>query len=92
MSGWWWLYWRFYDTRIPMGDLEEELGGDSAKARRWIAAVTAAGLARRRDGMLELTDAGSLWLHVAQNHFALSYVNTLWTAARSEPWPGPVAL
>ena len=18
MSGWWWLYWRFYDTRIPL--------------------------------------------------------------------------
>ena len=34
MSGWWWLYWRFYDTRIPLDDLDAALGGDASKARR----------------------------------------------------------
>ena len=29
MSGWWWLYWRFYDTRIPMGAIDEALGDDA---------------------------------------------------------------
>lgn len=87
MSGWWWLYWRFYDTRIPDGDLDDMLGGDAAKARRWLAAARAAGMIRLDGGMHELTDAGAFWLHLAQNHFALSYVNTLWTAARRQPWP-----
>ena len=41
MAGWWWLYWRFYDTRIPMGALDEELGDDADKARRWLPAVEA---------------------------------------------------
>ena len=92
MSGWWWLYWRFYDTRIPMAALDVMLGPDAGKARRWLSAVTAAGFAQRHNGSLELTDAGAFWLHLAQNHFALSYVNTLWTAARREPWPSSVPI
>lgn len=87
MSGWWWLYWRFYDTRIPMAALADELGGDADKARHWLDAAKALGFAQRTSGTLELTDSGAFWLHLAQNHFALSYVNTLWTAARREPWP-----
>ncbi len=92
MAGWWWLYWRFYDTRIPMGLLDEELGDDADKARRWLSAVRHAGLAQRVNGSLELTDSGAFWLHLAQNHFALSYVNTLWTAARKTPWPEAVRI
>jgi oxygen-independent coproporphyrinogen-3 oxidase len=92
MGGWWWLYWRFYDTRIPVDDLTEALGADAAKARRWLSAIRHAGLAERRNGSLELTDAGAFWLHLAQNHFALSYVNTLWTAARREPWPARIEI
>jgi oxygen-independent coproporphyrinogen-3 oxidase len=92
MSGWWWLYWRFYDTRIPAAGLDEMLGEDVDTARHWLAAIIAAGLARRENGCYELTDAGAFWLHLAQNHFALSYVNTLWTAARATPWPGRVAI
>ena len=92
MSGWWWLYWRFYDTRIPMTALAGELGDDAAKARRWLRAIQAAGLARRENGALVLADAGAFWLHLAQNHFALAYVDALWTAGRREPWPPAVAL
>jgi len=92
MGGWWWLYWRFYDTHIPMAALDEALGEDAAKARRWLAAISAAGLAKRHNGTLDLTDEGAFWLHLAQNHFALSYVNALWTAARVEPWPTSVPL
>ena len=44
------------------------------------------------NGSLELTDSGAFWLHLAQNHFALSYVNTLWTAARKTPWPEAVRI
>jgi len=92
MAGWWWLYWRFYETRIPIAPIAEELGSDAGKANRWLGAVRAAGLARRRNGTLELTESGAFWMHLAQNHFALSYVNTLWTAARREPWPTSVSL
>lgn len=92
MSGWWWLYWRIYDTRVPLDALDEMLGPDAAKARRWLAALRAAGLLRARGGLLDLTDAGAFWLHLAQNHFALAYVDALWTAGRGRPWPGAVAI
>jgi oxygen-independent coproporphyrinogen-3 oxidase len=92
MSGWWWLYWRFYDTHIPLDDLDAALGKDAPKARRWLKAVERSGLAVRNGKHLDLTEPGAFWLHLAQNHFALNYVNTLWTKARLEPWPQPVAI
>ena len=92
MSGWWWLYWRFYDTRIPLDDLEAAMGSDAPKARRWLRVFEQAGLAVRKDRWLELTEAGAFWLHLGQNYFALNYVNALWTQARREPWPQAVAI
>lgn len=89
-AGWWWLYWRFYDTRIPMNYLDAALGSDAPKARLWLSVVEKAGFAIRRKGFLELTERGAFWLHLAQNHFALNYVNTLWTHSRRKPWPGAV--
>jgi oxygen-independent coproporphyrinogen-3 oxidase len=92
MSGWWWLYWRFYDTRIPLDDLDAALGNDAPKACWWLRVVERIGLAVRKNGYLELTEPGAFWLHLAQNHFALSYVNTLWTEARRRPWPQAVPI
>ena len=89
MAGWWWLYWRFYDTRIPLRSSSAELGGDAAKARRWLRGdrgLPASPAAH--DGALVLTDAGAFWLHLAQNHFALAYVNALWTAGRRRALAG----
>ena len=92
MSGWWWLYWRFYDGRIPLDELDVILGQDAPKARRWLKVVERAGIAVRDAGYLELTESGAFWLHLAQNHFALSYVNAIWTEARRTPWPRVVAI
>jgi coproporphyrinogen III oxidase-like Fe-S oxidoreductase len=91
MSGWWWLYWRFYDTSIPLDNLVV-LGSDAPKARWWLRVIERARLAVRNGGHLELTEAGAFWLHLVQNYFALNYVNTLWTHARQEPWPQAVAI
>ena len=92
MAGWWWLYWRMYDTRIPLGGLETALGSDAPRARWWLEAADQAGLASRHDGYMELTESGAFWIHLVQNLFALNYVNQLWTQARREPWPGAIAI
>jgi oxygen-independent coproporphyrinogen-3 oxidase len=92
MSGWWWLYWRFYDTHIPLDDLDVAFRHAALKARRWLRVVERTGLAVRHGRVLELTEPGAFWLHLAQNYFALNYVNTLWTRARREPWPQAVAI
>ena len=92
LNGWWWLYWRLYDTRIPLDELGDTLGRDASRVRSWLRVGELAGLASRRNGTMTLTDAGAFWLHLAQNYFALDYVNTLWTAARRQPWPAAVSL
>lgn len=92
LSRWWWLYWRFYDTRIPLDDLDAALGDDAAKARHWLRLMERAGLAVHNGRDVELTESGAFWVHVAQNYFALDYVNTLWTQARQEPWPQAVGI
>ena len=92
MSGWWWLYWRLYDTRIPLDHLDAALGVDALKARRWLRTLVQTGFAVRYDGYIELTEPGAFWIHLIQNHFALNYVNTLWTLARREPWPQAVPI
>jgi oxygen-independent coproporphyrinogen III oxidase len=92
MAGWWWLYWRFYDTSIPLDHLDAILGNDAPKARQWLRVIEGAGLAIRHGERLELTETGAFWLHLAQNYFALNYVNKLWTQARQEPWPKAVAV
>ncbi len=68
------------------------LEDDASKARRWLKSVEYLGLAERCGDYLKLTDSGAFWLHLAQNHFALNYVNTLWTTCRREPWPSKVAI
>ena len=92
MSGWWWLYWRFYDTRIPLDALDAELGRDAVKARRILKILEQLRMVVHKGGHLELTEAGAFWLHLAQNYFALNYVNTLWTQARKTPWPTEITL
>jgi hypothetical protein len=75
-----------------MDDLDAALGKDAPKARRLLRTAEQFGLAVRNGGYLELTESGAFWLHLAQNHFALSYVNTLWTEARREQWPQAVSI
>jgi oxygen-independent coproporphyrinogen-3 oxidase len=92
LTGWWWLYWRLYDTRIPLDQLGDTLGRDAPWVRSWLRLGELAGLASSRDGTVTLTDGGAFWLHLVQNYFALDNVNTLWTAARRQPWPAAVRL
>ncbi len=92
MSNWWWLYWRFYDTRIPLDNFAMYFGKESRKARCLFKIMELCGFAVHNEGYLELTEPGSFWLHLVQNHFALSYINTVWTQARRIPWPRTVAI
>ncbi|MEI8344440.1 MAG: coproporphyrinogen-III oxidase family protein [Candidatus Omnitrophota bacterium] len=89
-----WLYWRFYDTQIPTADyrrlfgrtLDQDFGG-------LLSVLKILGfLAPAHDNSLYLTKRGSFWVHLLQNHFALNYVNTLWTACRLQSWPSRIAI
>jgi coproporphyrinogen III oxidase-like Fe-S oxidoreductase len=92
MSNWWWLYWRFYDTRIPLDNLTAYFGKESRKVLCLFRVMKLLGFAVQNKGYLELTEPGSFWLHLMQNHFSLSYINTVWTQARRVPWPQSVII
>ncbi len=92
LSGWWWLYWRLYETRVPIKDLGACLGKSAQKARVLLNALEYMHFAVRHDGVIELTEPGAFWVHLAQNHFSLNYVNTLWTKARLKPWPESISV
>ena len=93
LAGWWWLYWRLYDTKVPMAGLASVFAGaDLRRARLLLALLCRLGLASQRNGACELTEPGAFWVHLAQNHFALDYVNRIWTEARRQPSPSQVAI
>ena len=41
MSNWWWLYWRFYDTRIPLDCFKAYFGKETRKARHLFRVIGA---------------------------------------------------
>ncbi len=92
MSAWWWLYWRLYDTRFPISDFEMVFGNFAAKARFLLKILEKMRFTKKHNGNIELTEAGAFWVHLAQNHFVLDYINTVWTNARLETWPQEIAI
>ncbi len=54
------------------------LGRDAPRALWWLKMMEQVGLPAK-PANLDLTEPGAFWLHLAQNYFALNYVNTLWT-------------
>jgi hypothetical protein len=63
MSGWWWLNWRIYDTRIRLAGLDSVLGRDATKARRWLSVAQHAELAVHRDRRLLASHRPELLRH-----------------------------
>jgi coproporphyrinogen III oxidase-like Fe-S oxidoreductase len=89
------VYWRLYETRVPLERHAEGLDYRLEEIPRlWplLAASERLGLCRRTGEGLELTRQGSFWLHWLQNYLALPAVDALWTASQAEAWPGAVAI
>jgi hypothetical protein len=89
MSQFFWLYWRLYDTYIPKKRFAETFSdaGSARKAERLLALIRRLRLCDSTEEGFRLNERGAFWLHLLQNHFALNYVNTIWTAAKFQPWP-----
>jgi oxygen-independent coproporphyrinogen III oxidase len=86
MNNLFWLYWRFYDSRIPIQEFKNRFLGNS-KIQQLIFIFIHTGLLIKGENEFLLTRKGSFWLHLAQNHFSLDYINTIWGKALKEPFP-----
>ncbi len=91
MDAWYWLYWRIYDTEVPKAGLRERFAGDAAVARL-LKTAAALRLLTERPDRFELTERGAFWMHLMQNYYVLDYINTVWTAAMRNAWPGRIEL
>ncbi|MCK9573414.1 MAG: coproporphyrinogen III oxidase family protein [Candidatus Omnitrophica bacterium] len=89
-----WLYWRFYDTKIPIAKYKESFGqplfGDFGNELRLFKALGF--FENRNDNIMSLSKRGAFWVHLFQNYFALNYVNTIWTKCQKESWPSKISI
>jgi oxygen-independent coproporphyrinogen III oxidase len=84
-----WLYWRFYDTQIPTAEFKNRFH-DNHRIKLLMNLFRLFGLVKKESNFYRLTQKGSFWLHLAQNHFSLSYINTIWNKAMREPFPNEI--
>lgn len=87
------FYWRLYDTFLPACRSLENLEYELEKEGKLRAILSIARLLNMTDILgngRSLTRRGSFWMHLAQNYFSLRAINTIWSAARKEPWPAEI--
>jgi oxygen-independent coproporphyrinogen-3 oxidase len=89
-----WLYWRLYDTKIPFAEYERIFGQPiTADFGNVINLFHKLGFFNPgNDSAVSLNKRGAFWIHLLQNHFALNYVNTIWTNCQQESWPEQIAI
>lgn len=89
-----WLYWRFYDTQIPLGEYERlfdrNIWDDFGKELH--IAKSLGFFKNGNSKCVTLNKRGAFWIHLLQNQFALNYVNTIWTKCQNESWPLKVSI
>jgi len=89
-----WLYWRLYETAIPVDKYKKLYGKDIyADFGLMLKLAKAFGFIGSEDEeRLILNKHGCHWIHLAQNYFALNYISKIWSTAQKNPWPGKITL
>jgi DNA topoisomerase IA len=59
---------------------------------KWIRILENLGYASRTEDQIALTKKGIHRIHLLQNHFALEYINRIWTAGTMENPPEEIPL
>lgn len=85
-----WLYWRFYDARIPIAQFDLRFAKDKRMQRLFGVLKITKMLISNNDEYV-LTRRGSFWLHLAQNYFSLGYINTIWHDALNKDYPEKIS-
>jgi oxygen-independent coproporphyrinogen III oxidase len=91
LGKYYWLYWRFYETRIDKKQLKDQFGKD-IKIKWFFNAARLLGLLKENREEFELTERGSFYIHLIQNYFVLNYINKVWSAAMKTPWPDKIKI
>lgn len=88
-----WLYWRFYETAIPLKAYKKKFSSDLNKDfRKMIFALKIFGFTENVNGSIALNKKGIHRIHLLQNHFALNYINQIWSKSIKSPKPKEIVL
>ena len=89
-----WLYWRLYETTVPLADYSSLFA--STLQRDFgilLGLLRSLGFVETSENdMMRLSRRGAHWVHLAQNHFALNYVSRLWPHCQADAWPGSIRI
>lgn len=92
MTRYYWLYWRFYDTYIPKGQLFELFGKNDKNIQLLLWLINILKLGEEDAENVFLSKRGAFWLHLIQNYFVLNYIDKIWSVAMKKPWPDEIKI
>jgi coproporphyrinogen III oxidase-like Fe-S oxidoreductase len=88
-----WVYWRLYETTIPIDNYKTLFDRDfNHDFKSWVWACRLAGICTKSENGLQLTKKGIHQIHLLQNHFALDFINKIWSSCTETPVPEKVTL
>lgn len=87
LEHYYWLYWRLYETHLDRQRIRDVFGGEGMTWRVLLGLAKLLGFCKEQQSQITLTEKGAFWIHLLQNHFILNYINKVWSAAISTPWP-----
>jgi oxygen-independent coproporphyrinogen-3 oxidase len=88
-----WIYWRLYETKIPLKDYTEKFSADFKKDYpNMVTVLNALKYTNPIQDCISLNKKGIHRIHLLQNHFALNYVNQIWSASTQTSPPKKIIL
>lgn len=81
LSDLYWLYWRLYETKVPIDELHTRFPDRINVMRLMMDTIIGFGMGHREKGYIRLNRKGAFWVHLAQNHFMLDAIDTFWKRA-----------
>jgi len=83
-----WLFWRFYTTRLNTDDFETVFGVSLKKmygVELWVGQLL--GLLEKTGGEYHLTTKGVFYYHHFEGYYTLAYIDRMWNILRVTPFP-----
>ncbi len=84
------LYWKFYEGIINLEYIRQSFK-NSLRIRFLVSAIVRLKLGYIENNHLIMNKKGYFWIHLAQNHYSLSYINKIWSKAMKEPFPKKIS-
>ena len=88
-----WLFWRFYTTRVNENDFFDVFGVSLKKMygiELWLGRVS--GILKKESRNYVLTPKGVFWYHYFEGFYTLSYIDRMWNLMKNEPFPQKLVL